>query len=88
MGNRRVKGEGVGNRRADSLRSLESGTDKGWVFLTRTHLICHCEEHGDVAIWMRLSTRRRTAVVTATGLPGYARNDTGGMRGLCTSPVI
>ena len=37
--------------------------------------ICHCEEHSDVAISTRLSTRRRTAFATATGLPRYARND-------------
>ena len=28
-----------------------------------------------MAISMRLNTRRRTAVATATGLPRYARND-------------
>ncbi len=39
--------------------------------------IRHCEEHGDVAISMRLNPRRRTAVATATGLPRYARNDKG-----------
>ena len=45
-------------------------------------LICHCEERPlipsssrDVAISMRLNTRRRTAVAKATGLPRYARND-------------
>ncbi len=42
-------------------------------------LICHCEEHSDVAISMRLNTRRRTAVATATRLPRYARNDKVGM---------
>ena len=42
------------------------------------NLICHCEEHSDVAISMRLNTRRRTAVATATRLPRYARNDTVG----------
>ncbi len=40
------------------------------------YLLCHCEEHRDVAISMRLNTRERTAVATATGLPRYARNDT------------
>ena len=38
-------------------------------------MICHCEEHSDVAISMRLNTRRRTAVAAATRLPRYARND-------------
>ena len=38
-------------------------------------LICHCEERSDVAISIRLNTRRRTAVATATRLPRYARND-------------
>ena len=45
-------------------------------------LICHCEERPlipsssrDVAISLRLDTRRRTAVATATRLPRYARND-------------
>ena len=45
-------------------------------------LICHCEERPlipsssrDVAISMRLDTRRRTVVATATRLPRYARND-------------
>ena len=42
------------------------------------NLIRHCEEHSDVAISMRLNTRRRTAVATATRLPRYARNDTVG----------
>ena len=74
--------EGVGNRRSDSLRSLESGTDKGWVFLTRTHLICHCERRstgsGPAGISVRLNTGGRTAVVAATGLPRYAHNDNGG----------
>ena len=44
--------------------------------------ICHCEERPlilsssrDVAISMRLNTRRRTAVATTPGLPRYARND-------------
>ena len=44
--------------------------------------ICRCEEHPlipgssrDVAISMRLNTRRRTAVATTPGLPRYARND-------------
>ncbi len=36
--------------------------------------LCHCEEHSDVAISMRLNTRGRTAVATATGLPRYARD--------------
>ena len=51
-------------------------------------LNCHCEEHPlipsssrDVAISMRLNTRRRTAVATATGLPRYARNDKSGTQG-------
>ena len=39
------------------------------------NLICDCEEHSDVAISMRLSTRRRIAVATGTGLPRCARND-------------
>ena len=43
--------------------------------LTRTHLICHCEEHSEVAFSIRLNTRRRTAFATATELPRYARND-------------
>ena len=43
--------------------------------LTRNHLICHCEEHSEVSISIRLNTRRRTAIATATGLPRYARND-------------
>ena len=38
-------------------------------------LVCHCEEHSDVAISMRLHTRRRTAVASATRLPRRARND-------------
>ena len=45
-------------------------------------LICHCEQRPpirrssrDVSISMRLNTRRRTAVATATRLPRYARND-------------
>ena len=50
---------------------------------TRAHfLICHCEESpvipsssSDVAISMRLNTRRRTAAAKATELPRYARND-------------
>ena len=46
--------------------------------VARTPLICHCEEHSDVAISMRLNTRRRTAVAMTTRLPRYARNDTGG----------
>ena len=46
--------------------------------VARTPLICHCEEHSDVAISMRLNTRRPTAVATTTRLPRYARNDTGG----------
>ena len=63
--------------------------ERGWVPSSRvapgvraSTLICHCEEHPlipsssrDVAILMRLYTRRRTAVATATGLPRYARND-------------
>ena len=36
---------------------------------------CHCEERSDVAISMRLNTRLRTAVATATRLPRYAPND-------------
>ena len=43
--------------------------------VTRTHPTCHCEEHSDAAISMRLKIRRRTAVATTTGLPRYARND-------------
>ncbi len=49
-------------------------------------LICHCEEHSHVAISMRLNTRRRTAVATATRLPRYARNDTVGTREAQTRP--
>ncbi len=45
------------------------------VIARSTALICHCEEHSDVAISMRLNTPRRTAVATATRLPRYARND-------------
>ena len=30
---------------------------------------CHCEERSDVAIPLRLSTRRQTAIATATRLP-------------------
>ncbi len=41
-------------------------------------LMCHCEEHCDVAISMRLNTRRRSAVATPTRLPRYARHDKGG----------
>ena len=37
-----------------------------------------------VAISMRLNTRRRTAVATATRLPRYARNDKVGMLLSCT----
>ena len=68
--------------------------ERGWVPSSRvapgvraSTLICHCEEHPlipsssrDVAILMRLYTRRRTAVATATGLPRYARNDKVGTR--------
>ena len=50
-------------------------------------LNCHREEHPlipsssrDVAISMRLNTRRRTAVATATGLPRCARIDKAGTR--------
>ena len=46
-----------------------------FVVASSTALIRHCEEHSDVAISMRLNTRRRTAVATTTGLPRYARND-------------
>ncbi len=46
-----------------------------FVIASSTALICHCEERSDAAISMRLNTRRRTAVATATGLPRYARND-------------
>ena len=46
--------------------------------------ICHCEEHSDVAISTRLSTRRRTAFATATGLPRCARND---IRGKSKGPA-
>ena len=80
-----IKGEEVGNRCSDSLRSLERGTDKGGDFLIHTHLICHCEERlliaspsRDVAISMRLNTRRRSAVATLTRLPRHARNDQAG----------
>ena len=38
-------------------------------------LICHREEHSDVAISMRLNFFRRTAVATATTLLRYACND-------------
>ena len=42
-------------------------------------LICHCERpstgSGRSGISMRLNTRRRTAVATATGLPRYAHDD-------------
>ena len=41
---------------------------------------CHCEEHSDVAISLRLNTRRQTTIATATGLPRYARNDKAGTR--------
>ena len=51
-----------------------------FVIASSTALICHCEEHSDVAISMRLNTRRRTAVATTTGLPRYARNDKVGTR--------
>ena len=71
--------------------------ERGWVPSSRvapgvraSTLICHCEEHPlipsssrDVAISMRLYTRRRTAVATATGLPRYARNDKVGTRDWC-----
>ena len=58
-------------------------------------LICHCEERPlipspsrDVAISMRLNTRRRTAFATATGLPRCARNDNVGTRTrLPTNPM-
>ena len=55
-----IKGEGVGpsSRVAPGVRA--------------STLICHCEEHSDVAISMRLNTRRRTAVATATGLATLA----------------
>ena len=67
-----------------------SSTTNGHHRLTHTHftslptgaagslvpaLICHCEERSDVAISLRLDTRRRTSVATATRLPRYARND-------------
>ena len=48
-------------------------------------VICHCEEHSDAAISTRLSTRRRTAFATATGLPRYARND---IRGQSKGPAV
>ncbi len=66
------------------------GDNRKTLRLTRTHftslptgttgslvpaLICHCEESSDVAIALRLDTRRRTVVATATRLPRYARND-------------
>ena len=52
----------------------------------RTHFViassttCHSEEQSDVAIPMKLNTRRRTAVATAMRLPRYARNDKVGAR--------
>ena len=49
---------------------------------TDTPASCHCEEQSDVAIPMRLDTRRRTAVATTTRLPRYARNDKAGTREL------
>ena len=77
-----IKGEGVGNSRTNCFASRERGTDKDGVFLTGTHLIRHREERRlipspsrDVAISMRLKTRRRTAVATTRGLPSCARND-------------
>ena len=41
-----------------------------------------------VAISMRLNTRRRTVVTTATGLPRYARNDKVGTRDPAGSTVV
>ena len=51
-----------------------------FVIASSTALICHFEEQSDVAIPMRLNTRRPTAVATATRLPRYARNDKVGTR--------
>ena len=66
-----------------SGRPRAGGNRRRWQPRTVTALgdacvTCHCEEHSDVAISMRLKTRRRTAVATATRLPRYARNDTVG----------
>ena len=36
---------------------------------------CHCEERSDVAISLRLNTRRQTTIATPTRLPRCARND-------------
>ena len=64
---------------ADSRRQYRR--QPGWVKLGGLRF-CHCEERPvipsssrDVAIWMRLNTRLRTAVATMTRLPRYARND-------------
>ena len=49
-----------------------------WVLFDKLRaltLVCHCEERSDVAISMKLYTRRRTAVASATRLPRCARND-------------
>ena len=56
------------------------GKSKGPASSLLPAAICHCEEHSDVAISTRLSTRRRTAFATATGLPRCARNDKVGAR--------
>ena len=70
--------------------AMTLGENRKTLRLTRTHftplptgaagslvpaLICHCEERSEVAISLRLDTRRRTVVATATRLPRYARND-------------
>ena len=70
--------------------AMTLGDNRKTLRLTRTHftplptgaagslvpaLICHCEERSEVAISLRLDTRRRTVVATATRLPRYARND-------------
>ena len=78
----RVSGE-VGLGSPSTMLSVTAITI-GWTIETPWHgaersrvstLICHCEEHCDVAISMRLNTYRRTAVASATGLPRSARND-------------
>ena len=68
-----------------SVTDAGIGVVNGGTGVTRTHfnpviasstaLICHCEEHSDVAISMALNRRLRTAVATETRLPRYARND-------------
>ena len=61
---------------------ISQHTASGWNGSRVPVFICQCEEHPlvpsssrDVAISMRLNTRRRTAVATATRLPRYPRND-------------